>query len=180
MENQKKWWREKDYEGNSIIRFTVTSDGKTGPEWVKYLKDNGYELSEHKYHLKAKEIINSNDFVRSNNITYDVVVLKGNTVRDSSRCFERILREGKKRKYEQPPIEVACLIREKFTDEEIKKMGLWMIMIMHGPIKNHKGSYNIMCIDRDEQKKCISVYSACWKLDWNDGFAFILPVAPKK
>ncbi|MEK7192403.1 MAG: hypothetical protein AAB646_02735, partial [Patescibacteria group bacterium] len=35
--------------------------------------------------------------------------------------------------------ELACLIREKFTDKEIEKMGLIWIVAMHEPINDYDG-----------------------------------------
>ena len=159
MKNLKKWWREKDNDGNSIIRFTVTSDGKTGPEWIKFFKDNKYQLG-FGFFISIEKILNSENFVASRNFTYDVVVLKGNIVKDNRRHIERMFREGKKKGYQRPPIEIACLIREKFTNEEIKKMGLWTIVIMHEPVKDdHQESPHNIVVDRDEEQEHLSIYS---------------------
>lgn len=44
------------------------------------------------------------------------------------------------RKLEKLPVEVACLIRKMFSDEELKAMGLWRIVVFHDPIKDSGGA----------------------------------------
>ena len=164
MKNQQKWWLEKDGDGNSIIRFTVTSNGKTGPEWIKFFKDAKYELGFGSC-VNNEEILISKNFVPSRNILYNIAVLKSNIVKDSRFSSKRMFKEGKKRGYKKPPLEVACLICEKFTNEEIRSMRLKLIIIMHEAFMD------------DYQKSYIGLGR---ELDLNDGFAFVLSAAPKK
>lgn len=118
-------WREKD----GIIYFSVTSRGTTGEEWVERFDMNGY----------TKSVLRSPDFKPTNGITTEIAVLKGMLFEDNDRITKKIRAEANKRKLTKPNAEVACLIREKFTDEEIEAMGLWGIVAMHELIKDSDG-----------------------------------------
>ena len=49
-----------------------------------------------------------------------------------------------------PNAEVVCLIREKFSDQEIEAMGLWYIAAMHEPIKDPVGDLHLLRVDRSD------------------------------
>ena len=119
-------WREED----SVIYFSVTSDGTTGEEWITYLEGKGFRVSDY-----AKSILRSPDFKPTPAGTmYHIAVLKGELFSDDNRITKNIRAEAKKRKFITPHPEVACLIRDQFSDEDIKAMGLWYITAMHEPI----------------------------------------------
>src|SRR3989338_4837086 len=71
--------------------------------------------------------------------TTEVAVLKGMLFEDNDRITKKIRAEADKRKLSKPNAELACLIREKFTDKEIEAMGLWYIVAMHEPINDSDG-----------------------------------------
>ncbi len=119
-------WREED----GVIYFSVTSDGTTGEEWITYLEGKGFRVSDY-----AKSILRSPDFKPTPAGTmYHIAVLKGELFSDDNRITKNIRAEAKKRKFITPHPEVACLIRDQFSDEDIKAMGLWYITAMHEPI----------------------------------------------
>lgn len=115
-------WREE----NGIIYLTVTSDGSTGLQWIERLKNKGFEVSESAYW-----VLRSDDFVPTCGVTSEIAVLKGMLFENTDRFVERINVRADSRQLERPNAEVACLIREKFSDEEIKAMGLEFILVMH-------------------------------------------------
>lgn len=121
-------WREQD----GVIYFSITSDGTTGPEWIPRLEEEGYVVDG-----VAKEAICSSDF-RPTNMIYEVAVLKSSlfsdrittrAVRSVASKFQWVTPTGK-RVLDEPGLELTCLIREKFTDKEINKMGFRWINIM--------------------------------------------------
>lgn len=121
-------WREED----GVIYFSVTSDGTTGEEWIARLEGKGSRVGDH-----AKSVLRSADFKPTTGITTEVAVLKGMLFEDNDRITKKIRTEAAaNRKLETPTAEIACLIRELFTDEEIKAMGLTWIAAMHEPIKD--------------------------------------------
>jgi len=127
-------------EDEGVIRLgTVTSDGTTGPQWIKRLEKTGFRVYDW-----ARNILNSKDFKPTSGVTTEIVVLKGILWSDNDRITKNIRAEAEKRGLEKPNAEVACLIREKFSDEEIEAMGLWWIVAMHEPIEDSDGGSSLL------------------------------------
>jgi hypothetical protein len=161
-------WREK----NGVIYFSVTSDGTTGSddgttgsEWIKRFADIGDY---------AKSVLRSPDFKPTNGVTTEIAVLKGMLFENDDRTTKNIRAEAKKRGFTKPNAEVACLIREKFTDEELEAMGLWWIIVMHEPIKDSDGDPSLLGASRDGDGSWLLARwgdpGRWWHRD--DGFAF--------
>lgn len=123
-------WREQ----GGVIYLSVTSDGTTGEEWVKRLEDKDFRVGKY-----TKSVLRSPNFKPTSGVTTEIAVLKGMLFEDNDRITKKIRAEADKRKLTKPNAEVACLIRELLTDEEIEAMGLWGIVVMHEPIKDSDG-----------------------------------------
>jgi hypothetical protein len=158
-------WREED----GVIYFSVTSDGTTGEEWIKRLEDKGFRVGDY-----AKSVLRSADFKPTTGITTEVAVLKGMLFEDNDRITKKIRTEAANRKLETPNAEIACLIREQFTDEEIKAMGLTWIVAMHEPIKDSAGGPRLLGAYRGGDgrwlRTCYDGPDDGWLRE--DGFAF--------
>ena len=133
-------WREED----GVIYFSVTSDGTTGPQWIERLEAKGFRIGDY-----AKSVLRNENFKPTNGVTTEVAVLKGMLFEDNKRITKNIRTEATNRSLETPNAEIACLIREKFTDEEIKAMGLTWIVAMHEPINDSDGDSSLLSADRD-------------------------------
>lgn len=158
-------WREED----GVIYFSVTSDGTTGEDWITRLESKGFRVGDY-----AKQVLRSPDFKPTNGVTTEVAVLKGMLFEDNDRITSRIRAEADKRKLNRPNAELACLIREKFTDEEIEAMDLWYIVVMHEPTYDSDGDPYFLYAHRDRNGRCLQTYRGRlddeWDLDY--GFAF--------
>ncbi|MFC1756748.1 hypothetical protein ACFLZC_01135 [Patescibacteria group bacterium] len=159
-------WREQD----GVIYFSVTSDGTTGEEWIKRLESKGFRVSDY-----AKSVLRSSDFRPTDGVKTEIVVLKGMLFSDKNRVTKKIRAEADKRKLTKPNTEVACLIREKFTDEEIEAMGLWGIVAMHEPIKDSDGDPNLLLALRYGGGRWLYAFCDYPGLRWfrGHGFAFV-------
>jgi hypothetical protein len=122
-------WREEQ----GVVYFSVTSDGTSGEDWITRLQDQGFVVKG-----EAKRLLRSSAFQPTNGITTRVAVLKGELFGPTNA--HSVLHEGRKRNLFRLNAETACLIREKFTDDELKKMGLQKIICMHDP-KRSAGRY---------------------------------------
>ncbi len=131
-------------ERDGVIYFTVTSNGKTGAEWMVHFEKTGKRLSDY-----AKQLLMSPAFKPTNGVTTQIQVLKGMLWNDRDRTTKNIRAMAKERKLIDPNPEVACLIRDMFTDAEIEAMGLWWIIAMHEPIKDSDGDPNLLYASRD-------------------------------
>ena len=158
-------WREED----DVIYFSVTSDGTTGEDWIKRLEGNGFRVGDY-----AKQVLRSPDFKPTNGVTTEVAVLKGMLFEDNDRITKKIRAEADKRKLSKPNAELACLIREKFTDKEIEAMGLWYIVAMHEPINVSDGGPRLLDAYRFDVGRWLNASYDRPGLRWNrvHGFAF--------
>jgi len=106
-----KWREEK-----GIIYFSVTSDGTTGLAWIKRLKKKGIQISaDAKCYLRFKPT----------RITTKIGVIKGKLYTDNDQITET---DDRKRDYIAPNAEMACLIREKFSNDELRAIGIWWVV----------------------------------------------------
>ena len=160
-------WREE----NKVIYFSVTSDGTTGEEWITHLASKGFRVGDY-----AKSILRSKSFKPTSDITYEIAVLKGELFSDNERIIKNIRKEAKTWKFITPNAEVACLIREKFSDKELKAKGLYWIVVMHEPIKDSGGDPMLLSADRYGGGSWLSAYCDNPGDEWSrrDGFAFVV------
>jgi len=153
-------WREQD----GVIYFSVTSDGTTGEVWIKRLEDKGFCIGDY-----AKSLLRSPTFKPTKGVTYKVAILKGVLFEDSNRIIKKIRDEADKRKMIRPNAEVACLIGENFSEEEIKAMGLWWIIVMSG---GGPGLLGVDCSDDGRWlRACCDNPDSWWRR--GHGFAFV-------
>jgi hypothetical protein len=157
-------WRETD----GVIYFSVTSYGTTGKKWIARLEKKGFRVSDYAKNLLLK------DFQPTNGVTTEIAVLKGTFFSDSDRMTKNIRAEGEHRTWVNPNPEVACLIREKFSDKELEDMGLYWIVVMHEPIKDSDGAPKLLRSSRSGDGRWLGT---CYGKPGNgfnrgDGFAF--------
>lgn len=161
-------WQEKD----GVITFTVTSDGTTGPQWIKRLKKGGFRVSDY-----AEQLLNK--MSTTDGVTTDVTVLKGELFFDDDRTTSKIRAEAESRGLTEPNPEIACLIREKFTDKELEEMGVWSMVAMHEPIEDAGGDPYLLYANRHGFGRWLYTYYGkpddWWVRDY--GFAFAAQVS---
>jgi hypothetical protein len=161
-------WREED----GVIYFSVTSDGTTGAEWIERLEKKGYCVRH-----SARYVLCSEDFKPTNGITTQLAVLKGklfNDREDRKRLTSNIRAEAERRKLETPNAEVACLIRDMFTDKEIEEMGISWIITMHEPI-----NLSILGMHSSNGKLLLDAFSSNPESYWDGSGVFAFSVSQK-
>jgi hypothetical protein len=160
-------WREQD----GVIYFSVTSNGTTGKEWITRLESKGFCLGDW-----AKRVLRSQDFKPTSGVTTEVAILKGILFGDNDRIIKKIRAEADKRKLSKPNAELACLIREKFTDKEIEQMGLWYILVMHEPFDFSGCNPLLMVASCHYGGRWLFAYNGRPHDGWisNYGFAFVV------
>jgi len=160
-------WREE----NGIIYFSVISDGTTGEGWIARLESNSFRVVEY-----AKSVLRSKDFKPTNGIIYEIAVLKGELFSDNERITKNIRKDAKNRKFTTPNAEIACLIREKFSDKELEAMGLYWVVAMHEPIEDSDGGPELLSASRVGVGSWLYTYyggpDGKWSRD--GGFAFVV------
>jgi hypothetical protein len=163
----KSKWTEKD----NVIRFSVTSDGITGEQWIARLESKGFRVGDY-----AKSVLRSKSFKPTTGITYEIAVLKGEIFSDNERITKNIRKDAENRKLTTPNAEVACLIREKFSDKELEAMGLYWILVMHEPIKDSVGGPRLLSAHRRGRGSWLGANYGSPGSEWDrsHGFAFVV------
>jgi len=158
-------WREEA----GVIYFEVTSDGTTGEQWIDRLTRKDFRVGDY-----AKSVLRSPDFKPTSGVTYRIAVLKGTLFTDSNRITSEIRAEADRRKLSKPNPEVACLVREMFSDKELRDMGLWWIVVFHEPIKDSGGLPSLLFAHRRADGPWLFTYCDTPDRRWgsDDGFAF--------
>lgn len=164
-------WREQD----GIIYFTLPpTDGTTGRQWIERLAGKKIQIGEY-----SKYIFLSNDFKPTIGIITEIAVIKGMLFEDSERVTKNIRAMAESLKFTKPNPEVACLIREMFTDAEIEEMGLRWIVAMHEPIKDSDGDPGLLGTDRGGDGPWLNAHCGRPDYRWgrDSGFAFAVAQA---
>lgn len=160
-------WTEKD----GVIRFSVTSDGTIGEAWIARLENKGFRVGDY-----AKSVLRSKSFKPTSGVTTEIAVLKGEIFSDNDRITKNIRKEAKNRKLSTPNAEIACLIREKFSDKELEAMGLYWIVAMHEPIKDSDGAPRLLGVGRSDGGSWLRAGYGNPDGEWprSSGFAFVV------
>jgi hypothetical protein len=162
---------------DGVTTLSVTSDGTDGEGWITRLEGKGYDLPD-----DTKQVLRSPSFKPTYGVTTEVVILKGLLFTDASRYTTSIRGEAKKRNLFKPNVELACLIRDKFSDREINAMGLTAVVVMHDPIKNALGMFRLLTVASAGDHALLALDGRIlseWRED--QGFAFVVcsyPASP--
>jgi hypothetical protein len=159
-----------DDEGN--IHFTLTSNGFTREQWEQHLERRGWRIGDY-----ARQVLRRASEAPTNGVTYNIVVRPGKKISDSDRITKKIRAAADKKGWLKPHWEVACLIRDTFTGEQLEQMGLWYIVTMHEPIKDSGGAPHLLNSDRSDDCRWLYALSVGPDGGWrgNGGFAFAVP-----
>lgn len=124
---------------DKLVYFAVVSDGTTGPEWIKRLQKKGFSVGR-----QAETLLWSSDFKPTSGQLTVMAIVKGTCFSDNNRMTEKIYKEANRLRFGGPNMEVACLIREKFSDQDIKAMGLNFLVTMHSPVADSHGDLKLL------------------------------------
>lgn len=127
-------------EKDNVMRFSLTSDGATGDQWIARLKSKGFSISDY-----VKNILLSTDFKPTSNFNYEISVFKGMIWFDNVRIIKNITENTSKCQFSALNAEIICLIREKFSDKELKSIGLYWIVTLLSTL-------------RDDDRSCLKGY----------------------
>lgn len=172
------------------IAFTVIGTGLSGAEWLKRLEKGGQTVSD-----RARDILTRPDYDANHRLEtgkeYKIVLVNGNEIpKDSERKTDKLkefarrelgrtenLRAFERRELGEKAVaelkgEHALLIREKFTNAELEKMGLWYIVILHKPIVDSSGDARVLDTDRADDKPWVSAFCDDPDHRWSNRGAF--------
>jgi hypothetical protein len=113
----------------NIVFIRVTSDGTTGEQWSKRLNAKGHTVG-----YNEKRVLLSPGFNPTFGVTYTVAIFMGWMFSNADRVTSKIREKATGMNFCTPNAEVACLIREKLSNRDIARMGLYDVVTMHDPI----------------------------------------------
>ena len=159
-----------DYEGN--IHFTLTSNGFTREQWEQHLERRGWRIGD----LARITLLLASE-VPTNGVLYNIVVCPGKEISKSNRTTKKICATAVKKGWDKPHWEVACLIRDKFSGEQLKQMGLEYIITMHKPINVSGRGLSLLGAHLDNGVAGLCVFFDRTGRRWSsvDGLAFSIP-----
>lgn len=161
-----------DEDGN--LHFTVTSNGFTVEQWKSHFSLTRIVP----FHTENVLFHGRGYSAPTNGVTYHIVVCPGVKWSANDRTVENIRAYGDEKKWEAPHWEVALLIHDIFTNEQLKRMGFSYIATIHEPIRF--GANNNLYLFGSDMSKSGDDYflnvgpggPECW--EDNGGFAFVL------
>ena len=164
-------WTEKD----GVIYFSVTGENTTGEEWITAYARKGLYGN-----LRVEHMLRSPNFKAMDDATIEVAVLKGELFDNTNRTTPAIRVHAESFaalegcKLVVPRANLACLIRAKFSNDEIQQMGLSGIVVMHESINDDIGIPSLLLVDSHVTVRRPSAHRE-QPLNWWDrscGFAF--------
>lgn len=157
-----------------MITKTLIATGLTGKEWLERLEKGGYKVSEY-----AQDIILSKEFNASRakkGAELNIAIVPHREIFDSYETTQKIRDWGAEKGYVAPTPEVALLVREAFSNEEIEALGFWYIVTLHDPITDRDGGPRVLRARRHGGGRWLG---ACWDRPdgrWDAGGASVLSV----
>lgn len=123
----------------------LTATGLSGPDWIKRLEKGGYGIS-----IWAKDLLNSPKYEKHRLIKgqeIEVVLVKRSEI-DKHPTTKEVQEYAKGKGYEMPSAELSLLLRESLSDEDLKEMGVWYVVVLHDPIEDSDGDPRVLGADR--------------------------------
>lgn len=128
------------------VNFSVTSYGKLGGDWFQQIKGSGAQIDG-----QTEEVLRSYHFKPTSGVRYDITV-QGVDVFDGNWRVQRDMKGSAEREGLLPALpEISCLMWERFTREEIRKMGYRWIIVQHEPIKIGTGEHRLLKVSSDDE-----------------------------
>lgn len=157
--------RKRVNEMNNIVFITVISDGTTSQQWIKRLEAKGYTV--------AKQVLRLPEFKPTSGVTYRVAIFKGSMFSNAERVTSKIRAKVAGMGFGIPNVEVAWLIRDTLSNDDIATMGLYDVIVMHEPIAHS----SLLGACRRDDGSDLCAYYGFSSLNWRDGhgFAFLAP-----
>jgi hypothetical protein len=161
------------------VLITVTGLGLTGEEWVARMESNQFRVSKW-----ARDILSRSDYNEKHRlevgVKYTVALVLGKEIsRDTERTTADIRQVGSRDYGASEALrgELAMLLREAISDEQLERWGIWYIAVLHEPIVDSSGDLNVLDVRRDGLGQWLFTHCGRAEYEWSQSgaFAFISP-----
>ncbi|MES2060096.1 MAG: hypothetical protein V4438_03635 [Patescibacteria group bacterium] len=160
-----------DEEGNT--HFAVTSNGMHPAKWGPYLRQLGIDVPDEVCNL----LLRGGD-PSLTGVVFNVVVVPGGKLSQRDRLAWKLRERAALKGWGIPAWDVACLISERYSTEQIKQMGIKFIATMHAPINGvirREELHLFASHTTDAKQRFSSILDVMDGLPNGGGFAFIVP-----
>lgn len=168
VKKQRAW--EQKFPGQ--ITFTLKSEGTLGPDWKARLEEKNKNF---KFSPDALSILYSREFHPTKDQEFEVIILHS---LDHKWTTQDVMQKAKGIGLITPLPELACLIADKFSNQEIlREMGLNSVHVMHLPITiNPQSPGMTLSIENDGHTAGMDVELSEADITYGtkDGFAFLV------
>ena len=157
---------------DGAITLTLESDGTTGEQWIPKLKAAGKRISDY-----TKQVLLSDAFKPTKDVIYQITIMPGGFFSGQKRETSNIRAQAKQYGLGIPPLETACLLRLFLADEEIKQLGLLVLVVMSDPVENSDGNLDLLSVSSSSEGEWLDV---CWGFPdcrWAGSYGFVFGVS---
>jgi hypothetical protein len=125
-------------------RLPVVSDGTGGPDWIERLRDQSFSVM-----VSAEGLLRSVDFQSVGPDGSQAVVLKMPEQLLGRWSLKAARDLAEQLGFSTPQPEVACLMREQVSDDDVRDMGLRCMLVAHQPMFDAQTSvFGLLGLDR--------------------------------
>ncbi|MGB3073013.1 MAG: hypothetical protein WBB68_02010 [Candidatus Moraniibacteriota bacterium] len=162
------------------ILVTLTGRGWTNEEWFKHGEAVGMNFTKW-----ARDILGKPDYNEKHRLEpgkqYTVALLFGKKEFDTDveRTTANLRARGERDYGKSDDLrgELALLIREAISDEQLERWGIYYIAVLHEPILVSGGSPGILGSHRFDDGQQVVAFYAGPGFSWGGGGAFAFPVS---
>lgn len=158
--------------------LTLTATGLTGKQWLARLKKGKYKVSSYAENLLLSDEFNKN--ISKKGTAFNVVVIPQIELGLGKYVTTAQVKEYAENKgWSIPTPEIALLLREALSNEDMEALGLWWVVALHEPIADRDGDPRVLGADRRGGGPWVRAYWGNPGEHWfaDDGFGFLVPAS---
>lgn len=148
----------------------------TGSLWITCLEKKEYNVSSW-----AKDILNSPAFKPSKKMKLEYVIVKFSDIGKKDYYTTQEIRDYAESKgYVTPAADLAPILLEEISGEDMEKLSLRWLIVMHEPIKSSDGDPRLLIVDRGGGGRWLGAGYGRPDDGWDReyGFVFLAPKSP--
>lgn len=160
---------------NIIMLPALSSDGTTGLQFIEKMKNAKLTIGGY-----AQRILQSDDFAKTitQETKYLPGIIKGEMFADNERTNTNIRKYAIEQGAIKPTAELSLMLRLKYSNKALKKLGLKYLIPMHKPIKTHNKKSYFLGLDTTDTDYDLRAFSSIPSFRWIEaktGFVFLFP-----
>lgn len=158
--------------------LTLTATGLTGKQWLARLKKGKYKVSSYAEDLILSDEFNKN--ISKKGTEFNVAIIPQTELGLGKYVTTTQIKEYAENKgWSIPTPEIALLLREALSNEDMEALGVWWIVALHEPMTDRGGDPRVLGAHRNDGEPWVH---ACWGYpgrQWRagHGFAFLVPAS---